>query len=112
MQSLRKKKYSYNSEKNALVLAKREISLEKIVDEIVNGNAVDIKKHPNQEKYPNQELIYVVIDEKLYIVPCVRESEDSIFLKTVFRCSRQEHLYVPNKQNNKIKNSDLKKDKS
>ncbi len=98
MQFLRKKKYSYNNEKNALVLEKRQISLEKIVDEIVNGNAVDIKKHPNQEKYPNQELIYVVIDEKLYVVPCVRENEDSIFLKTAFRCSRLEDLYLPNKK--------------
>ena len=98
MQHLHKKKYSYNIEKNALVLEKREIGFEKVIDAIVNGNAVDIKTHPNQTKYPNQELIYVVIDEKLYVVSCIKESEDSIFLKTIFRWSRKENLYLPDKK--------------
>lgn len=98
MQHLHKKKYSYSIEKNAIILEKRKISFEKVIDALVNGGAVDIKTHPNQKKYPNQELIYVIIDEKLYVVPCVRENDNSIFLKTIFRCSRLDDLYLLNKK--------------
>ena len=101
MQHLRKKKYSFNIEKNAKLLKERKIGFERVIDALVNGRAFDIKKHPNQKDYPNQELIYVLIDEKVFVVPCVKESEDSIFIKTIFRCDKIQKQYFPDSEKEK-----------
>ena len=49
---------------------------------IKNGNVLDKIKHPNQDKYPNQYIYVVEIDEYVYAVPFVEDAQ-KIFLKTI-----------------------------
>jgi hypothetical protein len=53
-----------------------------------------VKAHPNQTKYPNQNIMYVLVIEEVYVVPYVKEDENTIFLKTIFpsRKARKEFL--------------------
>jgi len=87
-------KYSY--EKNSQLLESRGIGFEEIIQAISDGNILDIRKHTNQLKYPNQKILYVRVLEEVYAVPFIEETEDCIFLKTLFptRKARKEFLGI------------------
>jgi hypothetical protein len=72
----------WNPEKNALLKAQRGSSFEDVVFHIMAGDILDTIDHPNQERYPGQQVHVVAIEGYVYLVPFV-ESEDEVFLKTV-----------------------------
>lgn len=86
--------FKYNHEKNAQLLKSRGIGFEEIIQSIAEGNLLEIRKHHNPIKYPNQEILYVRILEEVYSIPYIKESNDTIFLKTLFpsRKARKEFL--------------------
>jgi len=43
---------------------------------------LDIIKHPNSEKYPNQKIYIVLLSNYAHMVPFVKKN-DYIFLKTI-----------------------------
>ncbi len=98
MHRLHKKKYSFNTEKDSKLLQERGIGFEKIIDAITSGNVLDFKPHHNQENYPHQDIIYVHVNEKAFMVPCIQEDEDSIFLKTIYPSSKARDRYLPSKK--------------
>ena len=79
--------YNWNKEKNLLLKETREISFEQIVMHIEMGNLIDIIKHPNQNRYSNQKMLIININNYIYIVPFV-ENKKERFLKTIIK-SRQ-----------------------
>ena len=87
--------FKYNYEKNSQLLETREIGFEEIIQAISEGNILDIRKHPNELKYPDQKILYVRILEEVYAVPFMEE-KDCFFLKTLFptRKARKEFLGV------------------
>jgi len=54
---------------------------------------LDAIKHPNQKKYPGQMIFIVNIEEYVYIVPFVENSE-VIFLKTVIPSRKMTKQYL------------------
>ncbi len=101
MDYLRHKSYRFNQEKD-LVLQKaldRQLGFQIIIDKIMNGKALDIIKHYNQEQYPNQYIIYVPVKDTVYAVPCVKEGEDGYFLKTIYPSRKATKFYLPKKDN-------------
>lgn len=68
--------------KNELLIRSRGISFERVVVAINSGNALDVVPHPNQQRYPNQLILVVLIEEYVYLVPLVND-ERKIFLKTI-----------------------------
>ena len=87
------KTFAWNSEKNELLKAERGISFEEVVLNIQLGNEVDIFEHPNQERYPGQQISVVVIEGYAYLVPFV-ESEEEIFLKTIIPSRKATKQYL------------------
>jgi len=77
------KLFDWSIDKNEKLKTERGISFEKVAWHIENGDMLDIIDHPNQSKYPEQHIFIVNIDNYIYCVPFV-ESENRIFLKTVF----------------------------
>jgi hypothetical protein len=57
---------------------------------------LDIRKHHNEEKYPNQKILYVRVLDEVYSVPYIEEDGNHIFLKTLFpsRKARKEFLGI------------------
>lgn len=43
-----------------------------------------IKAHHNPEKYPGQNIMYVMFLQKIYLVPYVVERDGAYFLKTIY----------------------------
>jgi len=90
------KKIEWGEDKNKLLIKTRNISFEDVQEAIENNNILDVSPHPNQEKYSNQHMIRVNINNYAYSVPCIFH-KDSIFLKSAWP-SR-----VENKKYNKQK---------
>ena len=85
--------FSWNEDKNKWIKHERGVSFEQVVFCIENGKLIDIIKHPNQKKYKGQRFYVVDIDNYVFIVPYV-ESENEIYLKTVFPSKKYTKIYL------------------
>jgi uncharacterized DUF497 family protein len=79
--------------KNEKLKSERNISFEAVLVAIIQGNTLDDSIHPNQEKYPNQRLLVVKINEYAYLVPYVEEDTE-IFLKTIIPSRKATKQYI------------------
>ena len=85
--------FSWNPDKNKILLQERGISFESAVFCIENGKLLDILQHPNAKKYPAQKLFVVEIDLYAYLVPFV-ENDEEIFLKTIIPSRKATKEYL------------------
>lgn len=76
------KPFRWSPEKNDLLKTERGVSFEQMTVAIETGSLLDVLSHPNQGKYPNQQILVVASDGYVYLVPFVEEA-DHYFLKTV-----------------------------
>ena len=77
------KYFDWNDDKNEILKRERNISFEEVVTAIQSGGLLNRLKHPNSQKYPNQYIFYVKINNYVYSVPFVEE-ENRTFLKTIY----------------------------
>lgn len=75
-----------------MLKAERGVSFDDVVFHIMSGDIVDTIDHPNQERYPGQQIHLVAIEEYVYLVPFV-ELEDEVFLKTVIPSRKATKTY-------------------
>jgi len=77
--------FNWDDEKNETLKRTRGVSFEEIVIEIEDGNIVDVLAHPNEQKYPNQQVYLVSHHDYVFVVPFVRDTtNDQIVLKTIY----------------------------
>ena len=88
--------YKWNIDKNEKLKVERGISFEQIAMHIERGDVLDIVEHPNQKKYPNQQLLVVEINNYAYLIPFV-EDENSKFLKTIIPSRKATRDYLGGK---------------
>jgi uncharacterized DUF497 family protein len=86
------KYFDWNPEKNAQLLAEREVSFEDVLVAINDGRLLDIQ-HSNPKKYPNQKIFIIEINKYAYLVPFV-ETEQIIFLKTIIPSRKATKDYI------------------
>ena len=82
----------FDPEKSAKLKNERGVSFDEIIALLDSEQLLDIIEHPNQTKYPNQEVLVVNIDGYIHWVPFVR-SRKKIFLKTIFPSRKATALY-------------------
>lgn len=91
------KEIRFDPAKNATLLAGRSITFDTIalLLEEKSSSVLDIKPHTNVAKYPNQHIIICVINNYVYMVPCVIAT-DHVFLKTIFasRKGTADYLHI------------------
>ncbi len=87
------KSISWSPEKNALLKAQRGVSFEDVVFHIMAGDILDTFDHPNQMRYPGQQVHVVAIENYVYLIPFV-ESEEEVFLKTVIPSRKATKTYL------------------
>lgn len=85
--------FAWNLEKNEELIKERGISFERVVHHIENKEVLDIIKHPNTSKYPNQYMFILEIDNYAYLVPFV-ENNSEIFLKTIIPSRKATRKYL------------------
>ena len=87
------KNYRWELEKDEILRKERAISFDVILFQIENGFLLDIIKHPNEEKYPNQSIFIVEFENYVYLVPFI-ENKDEIFLKTIIPSRKATRNYL------------------
>jgi len=75
-------KYDWNPDKNDWLKKNRNISFEQIIYHLGQSDIWRTADHPNQEKYPDQRIYFVIVENYVYLVPHIIK-KDSIFLKTI-----------------------------
>jgi len=85
--------FVWNSEKNAQLIQERGISFERVIFHIERDEILDVVKHPNSSKYPNQRMFILDIGNYAYLVPFV-ETETEIFLKTIIPSRKATRKYL------------------
>src|SRR5882762_5935912 len=93
------KPFRWNHEKNERLKLERNISFEEIVLAIETDGLLDILRHPNHGKYPNQQVFVVAIEQYAYFVPFVEEA-DYYFLKTIVPSRKATRDYLQSGDSN------------
>ena len=87
------KPLNWNRDKNQSLKEERGITFDDVIQSIEQGNLIDVIKHYNSKKYPNQRIFIVEIDSYVYLVPFV-ENESEIFLKTIIPSRKMTKKYL------------------
>ena len=87
------KHFAWNSEKNAQLVEARGISFERVIYHIERNEILDIIKHPNSSKHPNQRMFILEISNYAYLVPFV-EIDSEVFLKTIIPSRKATRKYL------------------
>jgi uncharacterized DUF497 family protein len=87
------KPFHWNSEKNQLLIATRGCSFDQVVAMIREKKIIEVIKHPNKDRYPNQEVYILNINNYIYLVPFV-EDEEKFFLKTIIPSRKYTKKYL------------------
>jgi hypothetical protein len=74
--------FDWSDEKDAKLRDERGVGFQDAVFHIEQGDVQAIAAHPNQDKYPDQMIMYVRIGDYVYLVPYV-EAGEKTFLKTI-----------------------------
>jgi uncharacterized DUF497 family protein len=87
------KVFRWDNEKNEWLKQNRGISFEQVVILMEREDVLDTIEHPNRDKYPDQKIAILRIDDYAYLVPYMQES-DEIFLKTIIPCRKATNKYM------------------
>ena len=74
--------FDWDSEKEKFLNETRGLSFQHVLYHIDHDDLLDIREHPNKDKYPNQKLLILKMNDYFYIVPFVQDKE-IMFLKTI-----------------------------
>jgi len=85
--------FNWDSDKNEWLKENRGISFEDVLLYLANGFLLDDVSHPNQEKYPNQRIMAVNIDDYVYLIPYM-ESATERYLKTIIPSRKATKKYL------------------
>lgn len=64
--------FDWSDEKNELLERTRQVCFEDVVVCIQNGDVLDVIRHPNRERYPNQIMIVLDVGGYVWLVPYVK----------------------------------------
>jgi uncharacterized DUF497 family protein len=88
--------YEYSDDKNQRLIKERHISFEDVIAALNNDQLLGIVDHPNQNKYLNQKMYVVQVNDYVYLVPFVKKDERTYFLKTIFPSRKAKKQYMKN----------------
>ena len=89
---------NWNSEKSLKLKKERGISFEDITFYIKNNLILDNIVHPNQEKYRNQKILILNINNYAHLVPYI-ETQKEMFLKTIIPSRKATKKYLSGESN-------------
>jgi hypothetical protein len=75
--------FDWSDEKDATLRRERDIGFQDILFHIEQGDVLAIADHPNKQRYENQKIFYVRVENYVYLVPFVESEDGNIFLKTI-----------------------------
>lgn len=95
--------YEFSSEKNQNLIIERGISFEEVISAIERNMILDILPHPNSDRYPDQEIYVLNINDYVWLVPFVKKDKNTVFLKTIFPHRKLTKQYLKGENHEKKK---------
>jgi uncharacterized DUF497 family protein len=89
------KLFYWNADKNELLKKERGLSFEDVLFYIKTGHLLAIVRHPDQIKYPGQQMYIVEINNYAYLIPFI-ETDTEILLKTIIPSRKATKKYLEN----------------
>ena len=86
------KYFTWDEGKNEKLKKGRGVCFEDVVFHIERDDVPDILEHPNQQRYKGQRIFVVRIEDYVYLVPFVEETEQ-IVLKTIIPSRKANKKY-------------------
>ena len=83
--------FEYSQEKNELLFKERGITFIEVIEAISEKGILLDFEHPNKDKYPDQRVLVVNINNYPYCIPYIKKGE-KLFLKTIFPARRFKYL--------------------
>jgi hypothetical protein len=83
--------FFFDEAKNEKLFRLRGITFQMVIEAIEEKGVLLNFDHPNQEKYPNQKVLVVNINDYAYCVPYEME-KDRLILKTIYPSRKFKHL--------------------
>jgi len=83
----------WDHEKNNWLRSNRDVCFEDVLWYLQNDMILDVLPNPNQERYPNQHMLIIDIDNYVYVVP-FEEHDAEIYLKTIFPSRKYTRIYL------------------
>ena len=77
-------RFEFDEEKNKRLLSQRNVRFEDAIAAIADDRILKDFPHPNQEKYPDQRLMVLNIDDYAYCVPYRKLDGKTILLITMY----------------------------
>ena len=87
------KVFRWDNEKNEWLKKNRGVCFEQVIVLMERGDVLETIEHPNQDKYLGQKIATVRIDDYVYLIPYIQESED-IFLRTIIPSRKATNKYM------------------
>jgi len=87
------KRFIWNSEKNEQLKASRGITFGDVMTCIQNAQVLAVIRHPNQQRYPDQQIFIIRFNDYAWIIPFI-ESDKEIFLKTAIPSRKMTKRYL------------------
>jgi len=72
----------------------RLLCFEAVIIAIETGNLLDVREHPNPQRYPEQRILIVRLNGYVHLVPFV-ETDEHFFLKTIIPSRKENRLQKP-----------------
>ena len=85
--------YRWDADKDRLLRRTRGVSFADVVYQIEHGGLLDTIDHPNQERYPGQQMFIIRIRDYAYQVP-FDQTGSEIFLRTVYPSRKAVRNYL------------------
>lgn len=83
----------WDERKNNLLKLERDVCFEEVLVAIESGGLIKTIRHPRKERYPNQKIFVVNINNYAYLVPFI-EDKEKIFLKTIIPSRKATKKYI------------------
>ena len=85
--------FDWDKAKNEVLARTRGISFEDVIFHVQNGDVLDIIRHPNESRYPNQMIMVLNVEGYVYLVPYVKQ-KGTRFLKTIIPSRKATKEYL------------------
>jgi hypothetical protein len=87
------KRLDWDPAKDEELRMERGFGFERVVTALSMGLLLDDREHPNKERYGHQRQFVVQLDDYVWVVPYVEDSE-TIFFKTMFPSRKATKEYL------------------
>lgn len=85
-------KFDFNKNKNEKLFRERGVSFYNVIEAIAENGVLLNFEHPNKEKYPDQKMLIININDYAYCIPYVIEEDGTWFLKTIYPSRKFKYL--------------------